>query len=64
MRGLAAEKSVTQTQIADMLGIPQSAVSRRMRGTTPWSLDELAQLCEYFDVTFGLVIDVIPVDAS
>ena len=57
VRGLAAERNVTQGQIGERLGLAQSAISKRFREVTPWSLDELERLCEYLDVSFALVID-------
>ena len=60
VRGLAAEKNITQMQLAAALGIAQPAVSRRMRGITPWSLDELAVLGQLLDVQFAVIIGELP----
>lgn len=50
VRGLAAEQGVTQMQVAEHLGLAQTAVSKRFRGVTPWPLDELERMAELLGV--------------
>ena len=44
-------RRVTQKRLAQMLGMSQAAVSDRQRGHTPWSLAELDQVADLFEVT-------------
>lgn len=51
VRGVMAERGVTQQQLAAALGFDaQTAVSKRLRGVTPWSIDELVATAAYLDV--------------
>lgn len=60
VRALMARQRITQTRLAEVLDIPQSSVSARLRGTTPFKLPELEQLAALFGVhlavLFGLPI--------
>lgn len=38
--------------IADILDIDKFAAYRRLRGLAGWRLDEIMNLCEYFDSSF------------
>src|SRR5262245_58816707 len=44
VRAHMARMQVNQTQIAAVLGIPQSGVSARLRGKVPFRVDELDKL--------------------
>lgn len=50
VRAELARRSLTQDDLARHLGLPQPAVSRRIRGLTPWTVDELVSAAEFFDV--------------
>lgn len=41
---------VTQTAIANVLGISQPAVARKLRGDRPFSVDELLNVAEFLNV--------------
>lgn len=41
VRAQLARARMTQTQLAEILGLPQSAVSNRLRGKVPFSVDDL-----------------------
>ena len=47
---LMATRRVTQAQLADVLGISQAGVSARMRGRTPFDVNELGSLARAFGV--------------
>lgn len=64
VRGLCAEKRMTQMRLAESLRLPQASISRRMRGETAWSLDELAEVCRLLDVDFALAIGDVPAAVS
>jgi transcriptional regulator with XRE-family HTH domain len=35
------QRQIPQTRLADRLGVTQGTLSRKLRGKSPWSLDEL-----------------------
>lgn len=47
------ERSITQAQLADVLGHPQQAISARLRGMTRFSIADLAKMADYFNCTPG-----------
>ncbi len=50
VRGALSEANKTQRQVAELLGIPQSAVSLRLTGDRAFRAEELAALSDYLDV--------------
>lgn len=50
VRAELARRSLTQDDLARHLGLPQPAVSRRIRGVTAWTVDELVAAAEFFAV--------------
>lgn len=50
VRSIMARRNVNQTTLAVIMGINQTAVSARLRGRTPWKIDELETLAEFFGV--------------
>lgn len=55
------ERSITQAQLADVLGHPQQAISARLRGMTRFSIADLAKMANYLNCTPGelLAADVL-----
>ena len=41
VHSLMWQNGITQAQVGRLLGIDQSAVSRKLRGKTPWKVSEL-----------------------
>lgn len=58
VRGVAAEKRVSQERIASILGISLGSVSARMNGKVPFSSVELLRLSRAFDVEVGVFFPV------
>lgn len=50
VRALLARRQISGKQLATHLGLSQFAVSRRLRGETPFSVDELAATAEWLGV--------------
>lgn len=46
VRGAAAEKRVTQAELAQALSMSEMAMSRRMKGETPFAPEELSRLAD------------------
>lgn len=53
IRMLLARDQQTQTNLALALGVTQSQLSKRLRGTIPFDLDELVVVADYFNVSVG-----------
>jgi transcriptional regulator with XRE-family HTH domain len=63
LRAAMARREVSQAELAEALGLPQTAVSRRLRNIVPWSLPELEAAAERLEVSMAqLIID--PFDAQ
>ena len=52
IRGLRINKGLSQDYIAELLGVSHQAVSRWENGLAAPSVDNIAELCEVFDVSF------------
>jgi hypothetical protein len=57
VRAHAARHQITNSQIGEALAQSPMNTSRRMRGLTPFTLDELPQLAELFGVEIS---DLLP----
>lgn len=53
VRGIAAEKGISQDGIAKIIGISRTAVSKRLNGKGDFTATELKRLAEAFDVKVG-----------
>ncbi len=56
LKRLMAERGVPQRQVAEVLGITQSNVSKRLKGTTPFTTDDLDALARAFDIHPGALL--------
>lgn len=50
VRALMGRYNVTQVQLADVLHVSQTGVSKRLRGLIPFDANEMGVLAAYFDV--------------
>lgn len=50
VRAHMARRRVTQVQLAEILGIKQVSVSERLRGKTPFRLEEIGVIAEAFGI--------------
>ena len=51
LRGLLAEHRISGSALARELGMTQSAMSRRLTGETPLSLDEITAIADVLGIT-------------
>lgn len=63
VRAEVARQRIAQVRIAEALGLPQPSVSKRLRGLTPFSIDELQGLAGLLGVPLSVFLDGIS-DAS
>ena len=53
VRALMGRHQVTQAQLADVLNVTPSQMSKRLRGVIPIDINEIAVLAEYFGVSIA-----------
>lgn len=56
VRAEMARRGVSQTALAEQLGITQTAVSTRLRGKVAFNVDELAAVAAALDVPIGALL--------
>jgi len=59
VRGAMARRGITQVQMATLLGVSQPAVSARLRGETPFDVNELARVAKALDVPIERLVEGI-----
>jgi transcriptional regulator with XRE-family HTH domain len=64
VRAELARHGVSQTDIAEVLGVSQAAVSRRLSGRVEFTLDELRLIAERLGVPLSTFVPEIAVDAA
>lgn len=57
LKALRNEKSVTQVELAEMLGVSNRSISRWENGTTMPDFDLLIELAKYYDLEVGEILD-------
>jgi transcriptional regulator with XRE-family HTH domain len=50
VRALMGRYNVTQVQLTQVLGVSQTGVSKRLRGKTPFDVNEIGILADFFNV--------------
>jgi transcriptional regulator with XRE-family HTH domain len=56
IRAEMARQRKTQADLAEVLGLSQMAVSRRLNAEVDTSLDEIADIAEWLGVTFAQMV--------
>lgn len=56
VRGVLAEQSVRQGDLAAMLGLVAQSLSARMTGRTPWRVDEVVAMAAALQVPLARVL--------
>lgn len=56
LRAEMARRGITQQQVAEILGLSRAAVSRRLLGQSPISIDELFEITEHFGIDMASII--------
>lgn len=59
-----ARRRIRQQQLADALGISQAAVSRRLRGLSPFAVDELVTVARLLGLPAADLLPVEPLSAG
>lgn len=50
LRGLIAEKDITQEVLAEAIGMTLSALNSKLKGRSEFKLNEISRIARYFDV--------------
>lgn len=56
LRGQLAERNIKGSELARLTGLPQSTVSRKLLGGTPFTLDELQSICGVTGISLGYIL--------
>ena len=56
LRVIAWEKRITQTELGNAIGLGNAAVSKKMRGEAPITVDELMKMARLLDVEPGQLL--------
>lgn len=57
VRAEMARKGYSQAELARMLGMSQTGISKRLRGETPFDVNELARISAVLGVPLGTLLD-------
>lgn len=53
VRAEMSRRQVSQARLGEVLGLQQTSISKRLRGTIPFDIDELLRIADYLDVPLG-----------
>lgn len=56
LRAEMARRGITQQQVADVLGLSQASVSRKLLGKSRISIDQLYEITEHFGIDMASII--------
>ena len=48
-----AKNGETQRDLAELLNLQQSAISRRLTGITKWTIDEVELICKHYNKDYN-----------
>ena len=57
VRSLMSQRNVSQQQLANAIGLPQTGVSKRLRGATHWNAPDIQAVAEAFDVPWSRLVE-------
>ena len=64
IRAELARADVSQSAVADLLGISPGQVSARIQGRIEWRLSEVQAIAAHLNVPIGKLVEDEPADAS
>jgi transcriptional regulator with XRE-family HTH domain len=56
IRALMARRQVSQTELAQAVGVSQATFSERIRGRKPFNLDQLDAIAEHLNVSVESIV--------
>ncbi|WP_160665382.1 helix-turn-helix domain-containing protein [Pseudarthrobacter sp. ATCC 49987] len=64
LRGQLAERNIKGSELARLTGLPQSTVSRKLLGGTPFTLDELQSICEVSGISLEYILVGLSIESG
>lgn len=58
LTALREDRDISQSEIAQVLGCQQSAISKYEKGRTKYSIEDLRKLCLFYKVSADYVLDL------
>ena len=46
---------ITQSQLGNEIGLDQTGISKRLKGKSRWTLQEMFRICELFEEDYGIL---------
>jgi transcriptional regulator with XRE-family HTH domain len=56
IRALMARRQVSQTELAQAIGVAPATLSERVRGLKPFDMDQLERIAEHLDTSIESII--------
>lgn len=56
LRGQLAERNIKGSALSRMTGLPQQTISRKLLGGTPFTLDELHDICDVTGISLEYIL--------
>jgi transcriptional regulator with XRE-family HTH domain len=56
LRGQLAERNIKGSALSRMTGLPQQTISRKLLGGTPFTLDELHDICDVTGISLEFIL--------
>ena len=56
IRAEMSRRGVSQSRLAEHLGLSQAAISARLRGITPVDVNELEKIARFFNIPTGALV--------
>lgn len=56
LKALREDRDITQKEIADVLGVKQSAISKYEQGIREYKIEDLIKLCKFYNVSADYIL--------
>lgn len=56
LKALRIDNDITQTQLAEILGVKQAAISKYEKGIREYKIEDLIKLCEFYNVSSDYIL--------
>lgn len=55
-KGWMAVNNITQTALAKELGLSTQSINLKVNGKVPWTLEQIAVICEKYDISADIFL--------
>lgn len=56
LKNLRIDNDITQTQLAEILGVKQTAISKYEKGLREYKIEDLIKLCRFYNVSSDYIL--------